>query len=132
MKYYENNNFKINLDREYISSAMSNDFDCDNEVLDILKLYNEFNNNCVLNDQRFRFKRIRIKGIITYIGLDIHNVPSFELSNEKNGYTLSLCCLKSDKEYKNKKVGDEIIVEGNYLITNEKYGIVLKRSELID
>ena len=71
-------------------------------------------------------KRITVSGIVVFKGPDIHQIPSFELSNEKDGPCCVLCCLGSKDEYKDYDLGDTVIVEGNYLTANRDYGIVLK------
>lgn len=132
MKHLIFENFKpLNIDNDYIIRACSVDFSFDGKIYNIKDLHDEFSRDLAKSDSLFREKRLRTAGIITFKGIDEHGIPSFEISDKVDGYTLALCCLKSSKEYGNKNVGDEIIIEGNYLITNENYGIVLKRCNLI-
>ncbi len=70
--------------------------------------------------------RMDIFGVVIFKGLDVHGIPSFELSDSKDGICYALCCLHSEHEYGNIKEGDTIVISGNYLTVNEKYGVVLK------
>ena len=70
--------------------------------------------------------RIEVTGIVIFKGLDIHGIPAFELSDQKNGKCYVLCCLRSEAEYGNISEGDTIVIFGNYLTVHEKYGVVLK------
>ena len=55
---------------------------------------------------------ITATGVVTYIGTDIHGLPSFRLSDSADGNCYVHACLASSGGYGNIKVGDEITVKG--------------------
>ena len=74
--------------------------------------------------------RMEVSGAVIFKGLDIHGIPSFELSDRKDGICYVLCCLRSEREYGNINEGDTAVISGNYLTVHEKYGVVLKNCTL--
>ena len=67
-------------------------------------------------------------GVVTYIGTDIHGLPSFRLSDSADGSCFVHACLKSEAEYGNIQVGDTVIVTGNFHVLSQEWGVVLKSS----
>ena len=67
-------------------------------------------------------------GIVTYIGKDIHGLPSFRLSDSVDGDCYVHACVKSEEEYTGIQVGDTITVTGNFHILSDDWGLVLKQS----
>lgn len=74
--------------------------------------------------------RLEVSGTVVFKELDIHGIPSFELSDRKNGICYVLCCLRSEQEYSDINEGDTAVISGNYLTVHEKYGVVLKNCTL--
>ena len=74
---------------------------------------------------------ITATGIVTYVGTDIHGLPSFRLSDSVDGNCYVHACLASQDEYGDIKIGDEITVKGRFHIFSEEWGVVLKRSVVI-
>ena len=66
--------------------------------------------------------------IVTYIGKDIHGLPSFRLSDSVDGDCYVHACVKSEEEYTGIQVGDTITVTGNFHILSDDWGLVLKQS----
>ena len=96
------------------------------ETFEVKKLSEILEQNFDEANKRFHGKRLVVHGTIVNKGKDIHDMPSFELSDEKGGYCYVLCCLHTEAEYGNYEIGDEVIVEGNYLTVHEQFGICLK------
>ena len=67
-------------------------------------------------------------GIVTYIGKDIHGLPSFRLSDSVDGNCYVHACVKSEEEYTGVQVGDTITVTGDFHILSDDWGVVLKQS----
>lgn len=67
-------------------------------------------------------------GIVTYMGLDIHNLPSLRLSDDVNGLVYVHPCLRSEAEYEGIQVGDTVTVTGSFHILSNDWGVVLKNS----
>lgn len=76
-------------------------------------------------------KRFEVTGIAKKVGADIHNKPSIELSDGVNGQTYALVIFPTKDHYEKVGVGDRVIVRANYLVMSNRYGLVMKFSELI-
>lgn len=94
-------------------------------------LLQEFKNDLNSCLKIYEDKRFEIEGIITYIGLDVHNKPSLQLSNKVDGDCLALNIFPNTDFYNEVKIGDRVIVRANYLVLSNLFGIVMKNSEII-
>ena len=70
-------------------------------------------------------------GLIRFIGIDDHGTPSIELTDKEDGPCYVLCVFGSFDEMGAVKVGDTVTIRGDYHITTEKNGVVLKRCSLV-
>ncbi len=71
------------------------------------------------------------KGIIVWMGEDIHKLPTIQISDRADGYSMVHFVLTDEKEYGNLKVGDEVVLQGNYLVCHPEFGLVMKQSIVI-
>lgn len=94
-------------------------------------LLSEFNNNLHESLKVYEDKRFEVEGVAIYVGPDIHNKPSIQISNEINGRCQALTIFPNNDFYKEVSVGDKVIVKANYLVLSNLFGIVMKNSELI-
>lgn len=101
------------------------------EPLDVKILYNDFVKDYTKVEKIYDKKRFEIIGIVTHIGPDIHNKPSIQLSDKEDGENYALCVFNSKKMQDGVKTGDKIICKGNYLVMRHRFGIVLKKSEIV-
>lgn len=69
-------------------------------------------------------------GVVTYIGLDIHGLPSIRLSDSVDGLCYVHPCLRSETEYNGIQVGDTVTVTGCFHILSNDWGVVLKDSRV--
>lgn len=76
-------------------------------------------------------KRFEVTGIAKKVGPDIHNKPSIELSDGVNGQTYALVIFPTKDHYEKVSAGDLVTVCANYLVMSNRYGLVMKFSELI-
>ena len=76
-------------------------------------------------------KRFQVTGVAKKVGPDIHHKPSIEISDSVNGQTYALVIFPTDKHYKKVAVGDKVVVRANYLVMSNRYGTVMKFSELL-
>lgn len=74
--------------------------------------------------------RFEISGVVTKIGPDIHGKPSIALSDRAGSLCYVLFVFASQKDYAAISVGDTITCRGNYLGVTNKFGVVMKRSEI--
>lgn len=76
-------------------------------------------------------KRFEISGIALRVGPDGHHKPSVQLSDAPDGSCQVLCVFPSEAVYDQVRVGDPVVVRGNYLVLCNKYGIVIKKCEVV-
>lgn len=117
----------IRVDRSVIA-ALENDSDGMPE--EAATLYDWFLSSNHASDVKENTE-ITATGVVTYIGTDIHGLPSFRLSDSADGNCYVHACLASSGGYGNIKVGDEITVKGNFHILSDEWGVVLKNSVVL-
>lgn len=79
----------------------------------------------------YRDKRFEVTGVAVKVGPDIHNKPSIELSDHAGGQTFALTIFPTDEHYSRVAVGDTVTVRANYLVFCDRFGVVMKHSELV-
>lgn len=102
------------------------------EPINSLELYNLFCNDLDKALEIYEDKRFEVTGIAIKVGLDIHNKPSIEISDDVDGRCHILCVFPSDDIYDKVSVGDRVICKGNYLVMSNWYGIVMKKCEIVN
>lgn len=80
---------------------------------------------------RYRDKRFEVTGVAVKVGPDIHNKPSIELSDRVGGQVYALTIFPTDAHYSRVAVGDTVTVRANYLVFCDRFGVVMKHSELV-
>ena len=63
---------------------------------------------------------------------DAHQKPSIELSDSPDGATCALVIFPTDDHYSKVSPGDTVVVRANYLVMCNRYGLVMKHSELLN
>lgn len=94
-------------------------------------LLNEIKNNVRASLKKYKDKRFMVKGVAIYIGPDIHNKPSIQLSGSGFGECCALTIFPNTDFYDKVSIGDSVTVLSNYLVTSNLFGVVMKCSELI-
>lgn len=94
-------------------------------------LYEEFTANADEFFANYVDKRFEVTGIAKKVGPDIHNKPSIEISDCRDGQTYALVIFPTDDHYSKVAVGDCVTVRANYLVMSNHYGTVMKYSELV-
>ena len=79
----------------------------------------------------YRDKRFEVTGVAVKVGPDIHNKPSIELSDRVGGQIYALMIFPTDAHYSRVAVGDTVTVRANYLVFCDRFGVVMKHSELV-
>ncbi len=79
----------------------------------------------------YRDKRFEVTGVAVKVGPDIHNKPSIELSDRVGGQVYALTIFPTDAHYSRVAVGDTVTVRANYLVFCDRFGVVMKHSELV-
>lgn len=79
-------------------------------------------------------KRFDVTGVAISVDLDIHGLPTVQLSDAVGGKCCAHCIFPvevGDAVMGKVKVGDQVVIRSNYLVMSNVYGIVMKCSELI-
>ena len=76
-------------------------------------------------------KRFEVTGIAKKVGPDGHHKPSIEIADPVDGKTYALVIFPNDDHYTKVQAGDTVTVRANYLVMCNRYGIVMKHSELV-
>ncbi len=82
------------------------------------------------NEKYFGYRQTA-KGIIIWMGEDIHKLPTIQISDSTDGISLIHFVLTDEKEYGDLKVGDTVVLQGNYLVCHPEFGLVMKQSVVI-
>lgn len=98
---------------------------------EVKPLLEEFKSDLTYCLNQYEEKRFKVEGIVLYVGPDVHHKPSLQLSNDINGECCALTIFPNQDFYKEVAVGDHVIVEANYLVLSNSFGIVMKNSELV-
>ena len=80
---------------------------------------------------KYMDKRFEVTGIAKKVGPDGHNKPSIELAESVDDRPFALVIFPNDDHYAKVSVGDKVVVRANYLVMCNKYGIVMKHSQLV-
>ena len=85
--------------------------------------------NC--NKKYFGYRQT-VTGVVMWTGEDIHHKHSIQLSDKADGDCYVHCVLIDENHYAGVKVGDRIVMKGNYLECHPEFGVVLKMSEVTE
>lgn len=75
--------------------------------------------------------RQTVTGVVGWKGIDIHDLPAMQLTDEEDTFCYVQCVLKDMAELEAAEVGDKVVMEGNYLECHPQFGVVLKQSKVI-
>ena len=99
---------------------------------EVSSLYQEFSADLGAALEIYEDKRFEVTGIARKVGPDVHNKPSIELSDRVDGQCHALVIFPTDDHYSKVSVGDRVTVRANYLVFSNRFGVVMKHSELVD
>lgn len=77
-------------------------------------------------------KPIPVSDLCGEFRADAHQKPSIELSDSPDGATCALVIFPTDDHYSKVSPGDTVVVRANYLVMCNRYGLVMKHSELLN
>ena len=98
---------------------------------DAKELCNQFEEDLYGSLAIYEDKRFDVTGVAIMVGRDIHNLPTVQLSNEVNGRCYVHCIFPTADVLDKVKVGDRVTIRSNYLVMSNKFGVVMKYSELL-
>ena len=120
------------VDREYMNKSMHSLFPLlSEEPIDAAAFYEAIWTKPQETMELYTRQRIRVKGIASFVGIDIHGLPSVQLSDRVDGENMVLCVFNQEEILTQVKTGDAVTIEANFLHYHEEFGIVLKNSQLI-
>lgn len=99
--------------------------------LDVKALVDEFAADADAFYAKYVDRRFEVKGVAGRIGPDIHRKPSIELTDREGGRTYALVIFPTDDHYRKVARGETVVVRANYLVMSNRYGLVMKFSELV-
>lgn len=76
-------------------------------------------------------KRFDVTGIAIWVGRDIHDLPTVQLSDRKDGKCCVHCIFPSADILDQVQPGDRVVIRSNYLVMSNHFGVVMKFSELL-
>ena len=101
------------------------------EPLDPVAIYQELLEDYEAAQAKYYEKRIRLSGIVSKLGPDDFNAPSFEFTDEAGSRFYALVVFPSKDIYDQVKEGGRAEIIGNVVFIREPFGLVVKKSELI-
>ena len=81
---------------------------------------------------RYQDKRFDVTGTAIWVGLDPHNLPTVQLSDEAGGTCYAHCIFPVEDILEQVQVGDRVTIRSNYLVLSARFGVVMKYSELLE
>ena len=114
-----------------IQSAPSPMLEGQTVPLEAAELRGAFDNNPAGSLARYQDKRFDVTGVVIWVGLDPHNLPTIQLSDGINGACCAHCIFPKDDILKLVKPGDRVAIRANYLVLSRRFGVVMKFSELL-
>ena len=79
----------------------------------------------------YQDKRFDVTGVVLWVGLDPHNLPTVQLSDGMDGICYAHCIFPEDNILKQVKPGDRVTIRANYLVLSRRFGVVMKFSQLL-
>lgn len=102
---------------------------------DVKVLCDEFKQDMDAFLKTYGNKRFEVTGTAICVELDLHNLPTVQLSDEAGGQCYGHCIFPvADADYvmETVSVGDKVVIRSNYLVMSNVFGVVMKFSELVD
>ena len=119
-------------DENYLKKAQFDKFPLiKKKVFNAKNLHQEFLSMPEESLKKYSGTRIQISGIAIKVEIDIHGLPSVQVSDKLNGDIYILCVFNDNNILKEVEKGNNVVIEGNYLLYNKNYGIVLKNCQMI-
>ncbi|MBQ7859640.1 MAG: hypothetical protein IJ347_05875 [Faecalibacterium sp.] len=82
--------------------------------------------------RRYEDKRFDVTGIVIWVGRDIHDLPTVQLSDAAGGRCCVHCIFPTPDVLQTVKAGDRVVIRSNYLVMCNLFGVVMKYSELLN
>ena len=114
-----------------IQSSPSPMLEGQTEPFDVCSLRNAFDLDPQGSLATYEDKRLDVIGIAIWAGLDPHNLPTVQLSDKIGGTCYAHCIFPQNDILEQVKPGDRVVIRSNYLVLSQRFGIVMKFSELL-
>lgn len=76
-------------------------------------------------------KRFDVTGVAIWVGLDPHGLPTVQLSDTPGGPCYAHCIFPREDILEQVRPGDRVVIRSNYLVLSQRFGLVMKYSELL-
>ena len=97
-------------------------------AVDLIKA---FENDPERSLSNYQDKRFDVTGIVIWVGLDPHSLPTVQLSDGVGGDCYAHCIFPKDDILEQVNPGDRVVIRSNYLVLSCRFGVVMKFSELL-
>ena len=98
---------------------------------DAAELCSQFENALEGSLKIYEDKRFDVTGTALWVGRDIHDLPTVQLSNKVGGKCCIHCIFPKADILEQVQVGDRVTIRSNYLVMSNYFGVVMKYSELL-
>ena len=102
------------------------------EPIEARDLLDEFKADPGKAIEKYTDTRFTVTGVVKTVELDMHNLPSVQLSDTVDGEICALCIFPSEHGLPEVDVGQRVDIRGNYLVYSDPLGIIFKLCELTD
>ena len=102
-----------------------------NAPVNAAELFKAFEADCEQAEKLYKTYRFETNGIASKVQRDVHNKPSIELSDEINGRCYVLCVFNDPAILTQVNPGERVTVRGNYLAASNRFGVIIKNSEVV-
>ena len=99
--------------------------------VDASELCTKFENDLYGCLKIYEDKRFDVTGTVIWVGRDIHDLPTVQLSDQVGGKCCVHCIFPKADILEQVQVGDRVVIRSNYLVMSNKFGVVMKYSELL-
>lgn len=84
------------------------------EIIPVKELRDAFINDRSKAEKLYKNKIVTLKGVVVYVGPDVYGLPSIELSDKKDGTSMTLCVLPVSDYLKLRKFskGQTLVITG--------------------
>ena len=80
---------------------------------------------------RFEDKRFDVTGVVIWVGLDPHGLPTVQLSDRPDGACCAHCIFPEPDILEQAVPGQRVVIRSNYLVLSRRFGVVMKYSTLL-
>ena len=101
-----------------------------NEPFEAASLVKEFEDDMDKAIRHYSDRRFSICGIVKAVEMDMHDLPSVQLSDEEGINCDLLAIFPEEKGLPDVQIGERVTITGNYLVYSHPLGVIMKYCEV--